>query len=97
MGWHIHRRLERLEERVGPSENPDAPSAGEFARKALDTAARLIHIHGDEIAADYRERLELGEGPDTALVAAKRAILETTEEGREALVVMDALRQQEQS
>jgi hypothetical protein len=58
---------------------------------ALETLAGLIHEHADEIDRNYRERIEAGAEHLPALIAAKREALCKTEEGREALAVLDAV------
>jgi hypothetical protein len=52
------------------------------------------HAHGEKVDAeidqDYRERMDRGEDPKSALVAAKREALGKTEEGREAWAFVEA-------
>lgn len=87
---NIHARLERLRERVEPREEPGRSEAWEQTKKVLDTVHSLIIEHGDEIDQDYRERLERGEDPKGALIAAKREALRETEEGRQAWAFVEA-------
>ena len=87
----VRGRLRRLEERVGPPESPGNGEARERVMVALETIHRLILEHADRIDRDYRERVGRGEEPLTALIAVKREALATTEEGRRAWGVAEAI------
>ena len=88
---NIHARLERLRERVGPPENPGSGETRARVMRAGETIHRLILEHADGIDRDYRERVGRGEEHLPALIAAKRRALATTEEGRRAWAVADAI------
>ena len=86
---NISGRLDRLEAMTpAPSGSPEAWAR---AVEALETLAGLIHEHADEIDRNYKEHIEAGDEHLPALVAAKRDALCKTEEGREALDVLDAV------
>jgi hypothetical protein len=90
-GRGMRRELRHLRERVGPPEEPGQSEARERQRETLETIHRLIIEHGDDIDRNYRERVARGEEHLPAIIAAKREALGTTEEGRRAWAVGEAL------
>ena len=88
MSERLSRRLDRLEAMTPPPSG--SPEAWARVVEALETLAALIHEHADEIERNYKERIEAGEEHLPALISAKRDALCKTEEGREALDVLDA-------
>jgi hypothetical protein len=84
----LSRRLDRLEAMTPPPSG--SPEAWARVVEALETLAALIHEHAEEIDRNYKERIEAGEEHLPALISAKREALCKTEEGREALDVLDA-------